>query len=99
MFFRSGVIAPLLHTVVIPTARAQFVQQGNELVGPGSQITGASEGTAVAVAADGNTSIVGGPGDNSGIGAAWIFVRSNGVWTEQGAKLVANVATLFFGSL
>jgi hypothetical protein len=35
---------------------------------------------------------VGGPNDNLvgrlGLGAAWVFGRSNGVWTQQGSKLV-----------
>ena len=31
---------------------------------------------------------MGGWGDNTGIGAAWVFTRSNGVWTQQGNKLV-----------
>ena len=30
--------------------------------------------------------------DNSGIGAAWVFTRSNGVWTQQGSKLVGTGA-------
>ena len=44
-------------------------------------------GYSAAVSADGNTALIGGAGDNSSIGAAWVFIRSNGVWTEQ-AKLV-----------
>ena len=48
---------------------------------------GAAElGWSVALSADGNTAIVGGPGDNNSIGAAWIFTRSGGVWSQQGAK-------------
>jgi hypothetical protein len=48
----------------------------------------------VALSADGNTAIVGGPSDNSQAGAAWVFSRSGGgVWTQQGAKLVGSGAT------
>jgi FG-GAP repeat protein len=45
------------------------------------------EGASVALSADGNTAIVGGALDNCGVGAAWVWTRSNGVWTQQ-AKLV-----------
>ncbi len=63
-------------------------QQGAKLVGTGS--SGASQqGTSVAISGDGNTAVVGGPGDNTETGAVWIFTRANGVWTQQGAKLVS----------
>src|SRR5271168_563971 len=29
----------------------------------------------------------GGWADNSGTGAAWVYIRSGGVWTQQGSKL------------
>jgi hypothetical protein len=54
------------------------------------------------LSADGNTAIVGGPGDNpwdlsvpfglGASGAAWVFTRNGGVWTQQGNKLVGNGA-------
>jgi hypothetical protein len=46
----------------------------------------------VALSADGNTAIVGGMGDDHGAGAAWIFTRSEGAWTQQGAKLIGSGA-------
>ena len=55
-------------------------------------IGSAAQGISVGLSADGNTAIVGGPGDNSGAGAAWIYVRSGGTWTQQGAKLVGTGA-------
>lgn len=64
-----------------------WTQQGVKLVGTGN-IGAARQGVSVSLSADGNTAIVGGFGDNSGQGAAWIFVRSNGIWTQQGGKLV-----------
>ena len=64
-----------------------WTQQGNKLVGTG--VVGiARQGQSVALSADGNTAIVGGPYDNSDAGAAWIDTRSSGVWTQQGSKLV-----------
>jgi len=63
------------------------VQQGNKLAGTGN--TGfAGIGNAVAVSADGNTAVVGGSQDNSGVGAVWVFIRTGNTWTQQGNKLV-----------
>ena len=44
------------------------------------------------VAFDGDTAVIGAQEDNHGRGAAYVFVRSDGVWTEQ-AKLVASDST------
>jgi hypothetical protein len=71
-------------------ALAQFTQQGPKLVGTGA-VALSCQGSSVALSADGSTAIVGGFGDNSNgccIGAAWVFTRSGGVWTQQGNKLV-----------
>jgi hypothetical protein len=66
-------------------------QQGSKLVGTG--VAGfAEQGQSVALSADGNTAIVGGPGDNSNVGAVWVFTRSGGVWSQQGSKLVGTGA-------
>ncbi len=64
------------------------VQQGSKLVGIGTIGSTIWQGQTVSVSADGNTAIVGGHYDNSGIGAAWIYTRTGGVWTQQGSKLV-----------
>jgi len=66
-------------------------QQGNKLVGTGA-VGKAYQGGAVSISGDGNTAIVGGHNDNSTMGAAWIFTRSNGVWSQQGNKLVGTGA-------
>jgi predicted hotdog family 3-hydroxylacyl-ACP dehydratase len=68
-------------------AAAQFVQQGSKLIGSGA-IGPVIELGPVALSADGNTLVVGGPEDNAQTGAAWVFTRSGGVWTQQGPKLV-----------
>jgi hypothetical protein len=62
-------------------------QQGAKLVGSGA-IRQAFQGSSVSLSRDGNTALVGGYGDNSNIGAAWVFTRSGGVWSQQGNKLV-----------
>ena len=71
-----------------------WAQQGGKLVGttdaPGGGLF--SQGAAVALSADGNTAIVGGPSDNRTTGAAWVFVRSGSAWEQQGDKLVGTSA-------
>lgn len=67
-------------------------QQGNKLVGTGNS-GGSNQGWAVALSADGNTLAIGGQSDGGGVGACWIFNRSNGIWTQQGSKLVGSGAT------
>jgi hypothetical protein len=78
------------------SVQAQFIQQGPKLVGTGAVSdlsTGdAFMGSSVALSADGNTALVGGPDDNGGIGAVWVFTRSGGVWIQQGSKLVGTGA-------
>ena len=71
-------------------------QQGNKLVGTGATGTSSGQGVSVSLSADGNTAIVGGPGDNIVesviIGASWVFTRSAGTWSQQGSKLVGTGA-------
>jgi hypothetical protein len=62
-------------------------QQGNKLVGSDGVVNSA-QGISVSLSADGNTALVGGPADNSGVGAMWVWIRNGGVWTQQGNKLV-----------
>jgi len=63
-------------------------QQGPKLIGTGALGAG-HQGQSVALSADGNTAFVGGPDDNASVGAVWVYTRSGGVWTQQGAKLVS----------
>src|SRR5262249_46214785 len=64
-----------------------------------AKLTGASEvgaglfGEAVALSADGNTAVVGGPNDNTNLGGAWVFTRSGSTWTQQGEKLTGTGET------
>ena len=74
-----------------PVTIDPLVQQAAKLtptggVGPGSV------GISVALSADGNTALVGGDSDNHSNGAAWVFTRSGGTWSQQGAKLTAGGA-------
>lgn len=80
---------------------AQWSQQGPKLVsdcmstcggasgtggGPGGQF-----GSAVALSGDGDTALVGAPTDGPN-GAAWVFVRTGGVWNQEGPKLAGGCA-------
>jgi len=62
-------------------------QQGPKLVGSGAAGP-AAQGLSVSISADGNTAIIGGSKDNGGLGAAWIWTRSGGIWTQMGTKLI-----------
>ena len=64
-----------------------WTQQGSKLVGIGA-VGNADQGWSVALSADGNTVVVGGPRDNAYTGAAWVYSRGGSVWTQQGNKLV-----------
>ena len=79
-----------------------FTRSGDVWSQQGPKLTGVvdngspHEGHSVAISADGNTAIVGGPNDEFDpsfgrgyIGATWVFTRSSGGWTQQGPKLVA----------
>jgi hypothetical protein len=81
----------LLFSITIARAQ-QFVQQGSKLVGTGVVGLLSRQGISVSISEDGNTAIVGGYNDNSGIGAAWVYIRFGGVWTQQGTKLVGTGA-------
>jgi len=80
---------------VFTRSNGVWSQQGGKLV-PSDVSPGASPtsgvGQSVALSADGNTALVGGPGDNNSTGAAWVFTRSGGVWSQQGAKLAGTGA-------
>jgi len=54
--------------------------QDKKLVGAGA--VGKST-PSVALSADGSIVMVGGSNDNGGIGAAWIFTRGGGYWTQD----------------
>jgi hypothetical protein len=73
-------------------------QQGTKLIGTGA-LGNAIQGFSAGISADGNTAIIGGFGDNDYIGAAWIFKRVNGIWSQDGPKLVGsgNSSTSFQG--
>src|SRR5260370_61008 len=88
----SLLIALVLAGGLLPPVEAQFYQQqGPKLVG--ADVVGLPlQGASVALPADGNTALVGGAGDDNRAGAVWVFTRNNGMWTQQGPKLVGTGA-------
>jgi hypothetical protein len=93
--FRAAALIGATLLLSPQAALAQFKQEGQKLVGAGA-IGGANQGYSVALSADGDTAIVGGPLDHDNRGAAWVFTRSGGVWTQQGKKLVGTPSVGFF---
>jgi hypothetical protein len=75
--------------VVFIRSSGVWSQQGSELVGTGAAGT-TNQGNSVALSSDGNTALIAGDNDNSFVGATWVFVRSNGSWSQQGNKLVGS---------
>src|SRR5260370_6720221 len=54
-------------------------------------------GASVGVSGDGNTIIAGGPHDNGQFGGAWVFIRANRAWTQQGSRLPPNLSKTQLG--
>jgi len=77
---------------VFTRSSGTWSQQGSKLVGTGALGAPSNQGTSVSLSADGNTALIGGPVDNSNVGAAWVFTRSSGTWSQQG-KLVGTGAS------
>ena len=77
-------------------ALAQFVQQGSKLVGS-EAIGPGQQGRSVALSDDGNTAIVGAPEDDNRKGAAWIFTRRIGAWTQQQKLVVPDAIGAYQG--
>src|SRR6476646_2781164 len=98
--FMEGAMARVLSVPVfmlalsffaVSPAAAQYTQQGNKIVASGlSEFAGLAE--SVSLSADGNTLLSGAEYDGGNdFGAAVVFVRSGGTWTQQ-AKLVPSDA-------
>ena len=74
---------------VFTRSNGVWTDQGPKLTGAGE--TGAGQfGASVSLSGDGSTALIGGPADNGGRGAAWVFTRSGSTWTQQGSKLTGS---------
>ena len=72
---------------VFARSGSTWTQQGEKLTG-GEESGQAQLGRGVALSADGNTVLAGGPCDDGCAGAVWVFTRSGLTWAQQGGKLV-----------
>jgi uncharacterized protein (TIGR03437 family) len=95
---KSTVLGIALAGLLTVAVHAQFVQQGGKLAGSDAMLP-SYQGTGVALSTDGNTALVGGYKDANNLGAAWLFTRTGGVWTQQGAKLtgIGSLGTTYQG--
>src|SRR5438132_4026179 len=75
---------------VFTRSGSTWTQQGSKLTGSGESGEG-KFGSSAALSADGNTALIGGLSDNASDGAAWVFTRKEGKWTQQGSKLTISV--------
>jgi FG-GAP repeat protein len=68
-----------------------WTQQGSKLR-PNDEVGNGFFGFG-SLSSDGNIAVIAGVVDNNNVGAAWIFARSGGVWTQRGSKLTGSGAT------
>jgi hypothetical protein len=79
-----------------------FTRSGKEWTQQGAKLTPTDEGGeglfgwSVALSSNGDTALIGDPEDN-GRGAAWVYTRSGGAWTQQGGRLTEPERGLLFG--
>ena len=80
---RKAKVSPGASVVVIGCGAVGLnALQGAKLVGSGAgTVINPFQGCSVSLSADGSTAIVGGYRDSGG-GAAWVWTRSGGVWTQ-----------------
>jgi hypothetical protein len=71
---------------VFTRSGSTWSQQGSRL-NPSGEVGEGSFGKSVALSSDGSSALIGAPGDDSGVGAAWVFTRSGEEWAQQGSKL------------
>jgi hypothetical protein len=64
---------------------SSWTQQG-KLIG-GEEVGSGNFGSSVALSGDASTALIGGRSDDESVGAAWVFARTGGTWSQQGAKL------------
>ncbi len=77
-----------------------YTRENGEWIAQGEKLTGAKEsgegefGYSVALSESADTALVGGPADNSSVGAAWVFVTGPTVTTGSASEVKPTVATL-----
>ncbi|MEO6149787.1 MAG: MBG domain-containing protein, partial [Mucilaginibacter sp.] len=88
-----------LHGAVWVFSRLNGVWIQQAILKANDEVSLGYQGLGIALSADGNTAIVGGPWDNSNVGAVWTYVRTGNTWTQQGSKLTVsdNIGNARFG--
>lgn len=88
----------LIGGAVFTRSGSTWSQQGPTLSGS-NQVGVSGFGASVALSADGNSALIGGPEDHrctscvgATVGAAWAFTRAGSTWAQQGGKLTASEA-------
>jgi hypothetical protein len=81
-----------LNSFFIGKSNANFIQQGNKLVGTFGSNLG-QQGASVSISADGNTAIVGGFNGSDYKNCSWIFTRIGNTWSQQGNGIVVSGLT------
>jgi hypothetical protein len=84
---------------VFTRSGGKWSQQGSKLIGDctigcgGPNGTGEADsigddgfGESAALSGDGNTALLGAEADSNFAGAAWVFTRAAGAWSQQGAS-------------
>ena len=81
---------------VLAHSGTAWEQQGEKLTAKsGEEIGEGNLGTSVALSSEGNTALIGGPTDNAGVGATWVFVNTAPtVETKPASSLTQTTATL-----
>jgi hypothetical protein len=73
---------------VFTRAASKWEQQGGKLMPKSSEEKlQPFFGERVGLSSDGNTALIGAPGNASGVGAAWVFTRTGTLWEQQGKAL------------
>ena len=71
---------------VFTRSGSTWTQQGPKLTATGQQGRFLRFGFSVALSGDGTTALIGGPDDNTNVGAAWVFTRSGKHLDPAGAE-------------
>jgi hypothetical protein len=75
---------------VFTRSGSTWSEQGSKIAGGEGAGSGEGHyfGASVALSGDGNTALIGDPGDSTATGAAWVFGRAGSTWSQQGGKLL-----------
>src|SRR5207249_4056488 len=77
---------------VFTRAGSTWAQQGSKLTGSGANGTTAGFGEGLALSSEGNTALIGGPGDYNHTGAAWVFFQSVATVVTEAASAVTQTS-------